>query len=355
MAVAKSTFIKKDATQPAGISGELLADDARLMGQFDFGPFPRVDGYNLTYIKPGATQAVVSADEFKAPWSAFWYRGLGRSSAITLEAAGEFTGEFGRWKFYGDFLINHARWLMGGNSTAEVYIDLEREGQNAVVTVELDPNRQQGLAKKPPRLYVVPPGLEREQTLLPDFQWIGPYTLQARFRMDQTGTYRTLVETETGRLARGPAVTLPYSPEFAPRPKSESGRQLLGQIAELSGGKSRVDVLSILADPPSSARMMPLLPYLVIAAIVLLVTEIAGRRLSLWKRSLAAAPDEVTELSVDPAMGYRQRWFSRKRKLSADSITQEPAAAPANHRPGQSVNHIYARAKQRAKNRLGNE
>ena len=195
-------------------------------------------------------------------------------------------------------------------------------GQDAVVTVELDPNRQAGLAKKPPRLFVVPPGLEREKTLLPDFQWIGPYTLRARFRMEETGTYRTLVQTEDGRLTRGPAVTLPYSPEYAPRPESESGRLVLAQVAELSGGQSRTDVLSILADPPRTARMLPLLPYLVIAAIVLLVTEIAGRRLSLWKPALSAAPDATTELSVDPALGYRQRWLSRRRKVPKQTLPE---------------------------------
>ena len=324
MTIARSSFIKKDESQPDGIPGELLSERARLMGEFDFGPFPRVDGYNLSYLKPEATPAAVSRDEYKAPLAAFWYRGLGRSAALAMEVAGEYTGEFGRWKFYDDFLINHARWLLGGGNAGEVYIDLKRDGQDAVVTVELDPHRQSGLAKKPPRLFVVPPGLEREKTLLPDFQWIGPYTLRARFRMDETGTYRTLVQTEGGRLTRGPAVTLPYSPEYSPRPESESGRLVLAQVAELSGGQSRTDVLSILADPPRTARMLPLLPYLVIAAIVLLVTEIAGRRLSLWKPALSAAPDATTELSLDPAIGYRQRWFSRRRKLPKQPCASEP-------------------------------
>ncbi len=352
MQVARNTFIKKDETQPAGITGELLAEDARLMGEFDFGRFPRVDGYNLTYLKPDATQAAVSTDEYKAPWTAFWYRGLGRSAAVTMEVAGEYTGEFGRWDFYDEFFINHARWLMGGNSTADVYIDLKREGQNALVTVELDPNRLAGLAKKPPKLLVVPPGLERKPTLLPDFRWIGPYTLEARFRMDQTGTHRTLVQTENGELSRGPAVTLPYSPEATPRPKSETGRQVLGELAELTGGKSRADVLSILADPPNSARMRPLLPYLLIAGILLLVVEIAGRRLSLWKRSPAAAPDAITELSLDPAMGYKERWFSRRRKVAVETAL-EPVKTQASRKAENSINQVYAQAKQRAKNRLG--
>ena len=46
--------------------------------------FPAADGYNLCYLKPDATMAVASDDEYQAPWSAAWYRGLGRAAAITL-------------------------------------------------------------------------------------------------------------------------------------------------------------------------------------------------------------------------------------------------------------------------------
>ncbi|MCA9071384.1 MAG: hypothetical protein KDA84_20795, partial [Planctomycetaceae bacterium] len=318
------------------------------------GPFPRVDGYNLTYKKTGSTLAVVSKDEYKAPWAAFWYRGLGRSAVLTMEVAGTYTGEFGRWDFYDDFLINHARWLLGGTRMGDVYIDLEREGQDAVVTVELDPQRQSGLAKQPPKLFVVPPGDERQKVLLPDFQWVGPFTLQARFRMDQTGTYRTLVQTENGQLTRGPAVTLPYSPEFAPQLDSDTGGMILAQLAELSGGKSRVDVVSIFEDPPNSARMMPLLPYLVMAAIALLVVEIAGRRLSLWKRSMASAPDATTERSLDPELGYRERWLTRRRK-KASQANVALANSPEKQKAETTVDHIYARAKQRARSRTQND
>jgi len=84
------------------------------------------------------------------------------------------------------------------------------------------------------------------------------------------------------------------------------------------------------------------------------VVEIAGRRLSLWKRSGSAAADDVTDLSVDPALGYRERWFSRKRKFPQHAI-DEPENSSADGKPEESVSHIYARAKRRAKNRRGEE
>ena len=87
MNIARNTFIKKEEDHPQGIPGRLVPE-ARLMGELGSGPFPNVDGYNLCYLKPEATPAVISADEYQAPWSAFWYRGLGRVAALTMELDG---------------------------------------------------------------------------------------------------------------------------------------------------------------------------------------------------------------------------------------------------------------------------
>src|SRR5690606_36616193 len=130
----------------------------------------------------------------------------------------------------------------------------------------------------------VPPGDEREATVSPDFIWTGPNTLQARFPLDRTGSFRTIVKSGENQLTRGPSVTLRYSPEFAPRAGIRTGEEILAALAETSGGTARPDVLEVDNNPPRSARKTSLLPYLFIAAIVLLLVEIAGRRLSLWER-----------------------------------------------------------------------
>src|SRR5690606_18551315 len=161
-----------------------------------------------------ATAAVISSDEYAAPWAAFWYRGLGRAAAITLEVDGQFSGQFGRWDSYEDFLVTHARWLLGGEDPDEVFVDIARQGQDAVITVELDPRRPGKGSGEKPQLIVVPPGTERADPIEPDFTWVGPDTLEGRFRLDRTGSWRTLVKTRGREIKRGPVVTLPYSPEF---------------------------------------------------------------------------------------------------------------------------------------------
>ena len=107
------------------------------------------------------------------------------------------------------------------------------------------------------------------------------------------------MQTGDRSFTRGPAVTLPYSPEFAPRLGLPAGDELLASMAELTGGKPRVDVLELFQDPPRSARTVPLLPWLVILAIAAFLVEIAGRRLSLWERVSLAVEAEATERACD--------------------------------------------------------
>ena len=360
MSMARNTFIKRDENQPNGIPGRLLPD-VRLMGELGTGAFPNVDGYNLSYLKPDATLGVVSQDEYQAPWSAFWYRGLGRVAALTMEVDGRFSGGFGRWDNYEDFLITHSRWLMGGENPNEVFTKAERDGQDAVVTVELDPERRGKDRTVSPTLVVVPPGVDREEVVQLDFRWTGPDTLEARFRLDRTGTWRTLVKTGNRQFTRGPAVTLPYSPEYVPRVDLPSGKEILAEMAELSGGKQRTDVLEILADPP---RTVSLLPWLFMLGIGLLIVEIAGRRLSLWQRVREAVTSPREVRKSRKRTGWLPKWKLRlpKRKKSATpavAATGTQASKPnadkhAQPEPAQTMTSVLDQAKQRARRRLKN-
>lgn len=382
MTIARNTFIEADPeTQPAGIPGQLLPD-ARLMGSLGNGAFPNAGGYNLSYLKPDATMGVVSRDEYNAPWSAFWYRGIGRVAAITLELDGEHSGAFASWNDYENFIVTHARWLLGGTDPNDVFVDVQQEGQNAVVTVELDPDRANQDETQPPKLVVVPPGSEREQVIEPDFVWTGRNTLEARFQMDRTGSYRTLVKTQARQFARGPAVTLPYSPEFVPRIGLPEGKDTLASLTELSGGVIRTDVLEIFNDPPRTSRTVSLLIPLMIAGILLLVIEIAGRRLSLWERlkeaGSAREPESVvaaaaaTSLTATGPTGWLANWKSKRRgqqsarpKAVAPTVasSQEPpklksgpAPAPTPQTPAEgdaaTRKSVFEQAKKLARRRL---
>ncbi len=368
MSVARSSFIKKEETQPAGIAGRLLPLEAKLLGDLTAGAFPNVDGYNLSYLKPEARAAVVSKDDYAAPWSAFWHRGLGRVAAITFEVDGPNTGAFNTWGDSADFLITHVRWLLGGGDPHGLFVALKQDGLDAVVTVELDPDRPGTERTAAPELVIVPPGAEREAPLRPEFTWTGPNSLETRFRMDRTGNYRTLVKDAAGRFSRGPAVALPYSPEYLPRVGLPSGQEVLEGIAKISGGKARTDVLEVFRDPPRANLTRPLLAPLCIAGIALLLLEIAGRRLSLWERLSDAILPETVPAAAGASAPPRRAWtawltspLARRSKRAATSPrdaspatagTTAAPAAPPPEKPPEPALDVFAQAKRRARERM---
>jgi len=359
MSVARSSFVEADPeTQPDGIPAVQVAD-SRLIGDWGNSPFPNVEGYNLSYLKPEATMGVVTQDEYNAPLSAFWYRGLGRSVALSVEVDGQFSGGLTSWEDYSDFLITHTRWLLGGESPNEVFIELQREGQDAVATIELDPNRTNRGGQEIPDLVVVPPGRERQETLQPEFSWIGPDTLQARFRLDRMGTYRTLVVNGQQNIQRGPTVSLPYSPEFAPRTGLLSGRETLAELAELSGGQQRANILEVFEDSPRSPKKMSLVPLLLAIGLFLMVLEIAGRRLSLWE--LLAWRKAASTAAAEPTFtAPRSRAVKPQRSQPAKptkSVPKPTSAAAMGNKPTEKPADtpkvdVFAAAKNRAKRRL---
>ena len=345
MSVARNTFLTGE--NGSTLPGHLVSD-ARLMGDFGSGALPDVGGYNLSYLKPDATLAAISRDEYAAPWSAFWFRGLGRVAAVTFEADGPYTGPLGDWDGYDDFFVSHARWLLAGSATNEAFVTVERDGLEATVTVELDPQEHERGTL--PELLVVPPGSDRLPSLAPKLVWTGPDTLEGRFRLDRNGTYRTLVRTGGRDFTRGPTVTLPYSPEFMPRIGLPDSGELLENVAAVSGGMVRTNILEVFADPPPSRWQTPLLPWLIACAIALLVVEIAGRRLSLWEKLAPVVDDEAVPQNVPVA---RRRWFWRRRRASSAAKPIErptaPIAASERSTAEPNLDDVLAQAKRRAR------
>ena len=73
---------------------------------------------------------------------------------------GKNTGAFGSWQEASDFLITHARWLLGSTDPDQAFLTVERDGQDAVVTLELDPKRPRKPGVESPDLIVSQPGEE---------------------------------------------------------------------------------------------------------------------------------------------------------------------------------------------------
>jgi uncharacterized membrane protein len=315
--------------------------DMVLLGEPSTSPFPGVDGYNLTYLRPGATMGVVTADDYKAPVLAFWYRGLGRIASLTAEVDGQYSQSLNAWTGFQGFAIGIGRWLLGGEPPAGAQAALERQGGEAIVRVDLDPGRTRGGAgdvRSASATIIAPGDQAGDQSRRLDLAWVGEDTLEARFPVQESGMYLGAVRLGTGAVLPLAPLTLPYSPEFEPRIDPQEGHRTLTQIARVTGGIERAvwnDAFN--GSWLHNRQVRDLVIPLALTVLLLHVTEIAGRRLLLF----AAAHGWLRTVRLP-------RWPWKRSPAPAAAPAMPSRAATPEDRPAASptpVASALARAK----------
>ncbi len=259
VAVARSAFID----EPVGVKGTLgwmeLADTP-----MDW--LKSVDGYNLSYLKPGAAQAAVSADEYAAPLLAFWQRGAGRVAAVSFPLGGDFSTAARAWPHYGDLCQSLGRWLLGEQLPPGIGITARVNGTQLVTELFYEPEWNARLTASPPRL-ILNRNAENRTT---DVTWerIAP------------GQYRATQELEGDDWVRGAVrvgnTALPFGPlNAAVNPEWSFDKERLADLratSTRSGGQERVD-LSDVWHAPRAPAWTGINHWLLVALILVLLME----------------------------------------------------------------------------------
>lgn len=343
--VARSSFV----TEPTATRA---LSDLVLLGELPASPFPGLDGYNLTYLRPGATMGVVTTDEYKAPVLAFWHRGLGRVAALTAEADGQYSQRLNAWRDFQSFSVGLGRWLLGGEPPSGVRATIDRAGGQGIVRVELDPDRTRSAADavRIATATIVSPnqqGVSAAERLT--LSWVGEDTLEARFPLEKSGLYLGAVQLGTGMVLPLAPLSLPYSPEFEPRPDPQEGQKTLREISRVTGGVERTtwdDVFS--ASRLRNRQVRDLVIPLTLALLVLHVVEIGGRRLLLF----LAARDWLRSLELPTLRRARPRRASAPSPAPVDQPAVASVEAPRVAPPSPAVSPLE-RAKKKASKRMG--
>ena len=347
--VARSSFV----TEPTAARA---LPDMVLLGELPASPFPSLDGYNLTYLRPGATMGVVTTDEYEAPVLAFWHQGLGRIASLTAEVDGRYSQRLNAWKDFQAFTIGLGRWLLGGEPPAGVRASVERAGGQGVVRLELDPGRTRGGpddVRAATATIVPPPDSAAAAAQRLTLAWVNDDTLEARFPLQNAGLYLGAVQLGSGAVFPLAPLSLPYSPEFEPRSDPEEGRTTLREIARVTGGHERTawdDVFS--ASRLWNRQVRDLVVPLALLLLALHVSEIAGRRLLLFN----AARGWLQSWRWPRP---RREWFRPRSAYPAQADPMPPVdstpVAPDTARVAtpKPVESPLARAKKKARSRMG--
>jgi len=207
-----------------------------------------------------------------------------------------------------------------------------------VLTVELERGREHLIGKLEARV-TGPDGNARTVLL----RRVGDRRLEARIPLSGDGVYRAAVKVGETRFVRVPPVTLPYSPEFEPRRDPREGEKTLARIVRIAEGKIDPTADDLFAGTRTGRGVTDLSFPLAIAALVLLLLEIAVRRLDLRAPSVS---DTLPKLAKLP------RRKARKTPKPSTAPEPEPPDAPAPKPPApQGIDSILSRAKSKSRRR----
>jgi uncharacterized membrane protein len=332
IAVARSTFVEEP-------TGTAVTADLSQLGKLPVDSGPRLGGYNLTYVRPLASVALRTDDDNAAPVVAFWPRGAGRVAAITAEVDGPYTGELRRWAGARALLEQVVRWVMPPLTSApDAVARAALSGDALHVTLDLDP------AAPPPAglpTLVLLSGDARQPPVELPMRWEDEDRLGARWVLPGSGTWHPVVKLGD-RLFRAPPVTLPWAPEFEPAVVKE-GKALLAAVARAGGGVERLALVGLFAEAVESEAALPLAPWLVGVALVVLVAEVFVRRFLSGRRGRRRAAATAPAGAPSPA--------SAPPSTPAAALSSAPAEPPPPQAPG--VHSALAEARDRARRRTG--
>ena len=314
----RSAFID----QPVGV--QVLADLFAL-GELPSQSFPDLGGYNLTYLRPGATAGLVTANDMAAPVFAFHQRGLGRAAAFTGQLGGTYGGDLVGWEDFSAWFVTTSRWLLGDEPPEAVFGRVRREGREAVIEVEVDPEAP--LAADLSALEARLGGSDGEVQGLPMTR-IAADLYEARFPLAAEGVALPAIRLDESRGLRLAPLALPYSPEFEPSAEHRRGERLLRQLTAEAGGQLSPPTSTLFLGEREGRAWRPIPRELLLAALVVLLLEILARRLALWDLVRRRPTTEPTP-RVDPEA--REAHAREVEAAARPDAAGERAAPTAGH------------------------
>lgn len=343
IAVARAAFV-------GGKIGLSVGTDLALLGRPPSGALPSVGGYNVTYLKPTAGVGLRTTDENKAPLLALWTRGAGKVVAYTGEVDGKYTGAIREWPGYRALVEQLVRWsLPPENRNSAAVARATRRKDQLHVTYELDSSVAE--PDEPPRLLLLSEdGTSSSEIALRPTE---PGRYELTLPLVGSGTYFPVVKTGDRALRIEP-VALPYAPEFEPALPG-SGRAVLGELAQRTGGIERLSMESLFEALAASPRTRSLAPLLIWLAMGLVLSEVFVRRFLAQKQRVSAAwlakivgkraPRAPREVPSTEGPERKTRPAATRPAAEATVSTEAVPPAPAPEEEG--VDAALARAKAR--------
>ena len=255
----------------------LVVQNSQAIADIKFDDAPFLLGYVTTRRKP--TCELILSTEKGDPLLAWWRYGLGMSVAFTSDAKSRWSAEWLSWPGYSKFWAQVIRQAMRKSDAKGVFIALEQKDGIGKVTLDSVHTDGKYLNKATAEITVIEPGGgERKVTMTQT----APGRYAGDFPTDKTGTYHVSMTQQVkgqpqSQQSRGLVVN--YDDELRIRPTNEAW---LESVARASGGVYRPEPAAVFAaDERTASQPVPLWPYLLMAAAIIFLADVALRRIDL--------------------------------------------------------------------------
>ena len=246
-----------------------------VLSELDFANAPFLLGYVTTRPKP--TSEFILATEKGDPLLAWWRYGLGMTVAFTSDAKSRWAAEWLSWPGYSKFWAQVVRHAMRKSETKGAVVQVEQKDRQATVTLDSVDARGRFLNKADTELTLIDPQLGNKKLAM---QQTAPGRYVATVDTPNAGAYHLeLAQKQSGQpvVQQSRGLVVGYPEELRLRPTNE---ELLRSLARSSGGMYDPTPEAVFTSPERTApRTTPLWPYLVAAAALIFLADVALRRI----------------------------------------------------------------------------
>ncbi|NUQ07242.1 MAG: VWA domain-containing protein, partial [Anaerolineae bacterium] len=243
---------------------------------------PALRGYVAATAKDTAQVVLRGPEPFSDPILAVWQYGLGRTVAFTSDAAARWAANWIPWEGYARFWSQAVRWSITQGVDQVIEARVNMEGERARVVVDARDPQTNGFVNDLvlTTSLVAPDG----SALRLPLRQVAPGRYEAAFTPNREGAYFLRVGDQTG-LSQVSGWVMSYSPEYS----SAALPDALPDLAALTGGRALDETPEAVFDHSllAEASSAPLVPWLMLAAALLLPFDVAVRRLLITRGDLA--------------------------------------------------------------------
>lgn len=283
--LASRTFIEEGDFTAVRTSNSPILDGINAL--------PPYSGYIATTEKDLATVVLRGPEPNSDPLLATWQYGLGRSVAFTSDATARWASNWVTWDNFVRFWGQVVTWSITESATNNIETRIVMQDEMARIIVDAQDEDGGFLNNLQLEAALLDPTNTGRTVRLSQ---VAPGRYEGTFRPTEEGAYfltitgNGLVDGEETSFNEVNGWVQSYSPEYT---QPEPDESLLANIAALTGGQSLEAVPGEAFIPSEEFRTaaLPLWPWLLLAAMMLLPFDIAVRRLIITRSDLQRLGD----------------------------------------------------------------